>query len=56
MPEYRCCSCKYAENDYEEYYGGYKRYFICGCMKDEEPDEFNECEEYEEDRSWYEDW
>lgn len=40
MPEYRCCSCRYAENDYEEYYGGYKRYFICGCMKNEEPDEF----------------
>ena len=41
-----CTKCCHAQWDYEEFYGTTKkRYFVCGCKKDEEPEE---CEEYEE--------
>ena len=49
-----CERCKYAEFDYEEYYGGYRKYFVCGCRKDLDYFEDNECEEYSEDLSYYE--
>ena len=49
-----CNRCKYAEFDYEEYYGGYRKYFVCGCLKDLDYFEDNECEEYAEDLSYYE--
>ena len=29
-----CETCKYAEWDYEEYFGGGRQYFVCGCKKD----------------------
>lgn len=29
-----CTECKYAEYDYEEYYGTrQKQWFVCGCKK-----------------------
>lgn len=56
LEKWKCTDCRYAETDYEEYYGGYKRYFICGCMKDWEPDKDGECEKYREDKSYYENW
>ena len=49
-----CNRCKYAETDYEEYYGGYRKYFVCGCLKNLNYFEDNECEEYSEDLSYYE--
>ena len=42
-----CTNCKYATWDYEEYYGGGKQYFVCGCNRDADL-EADECEEYEE--------
>jgi hypothetical protein len=42
-----CNTCGYALWDYEEYYGGAKRWFYDGCGKDLEPEE-GECEGYEE--------
>lgn len=29
-----CEECEHAERDYCEYYGGAKRWFICGCKAD----------------------
>lgn len=43
----KCEGCRNALIDYEEYYGGARRYFICGCDKDVEPDG-DDCEEYSE--------
>ena len=43
----KCNNCKYARFDYEEYYGGYKRWFFDGCVKDLEDDD-GECEGYED--------
>lgn len=40
-----CRRCRFAEWDYEEYYGGSKEWFVCGCIKDAESEE---CEEFEE--------
>ena len=46
-----CENCKYALYDFEDYYGGGKQYFVCGCKKDlPEPDEDGECESYKEYR------
>ena len=42
----RCASCKYALWDYEEYYGGKRRYFVDDCKWGETPET---CEQYEED-------
>ena len=44
--ECRCDDCKYAKYDYEEYYGGGKQYFICGCKKDGDVENSDECPEY----------
>ena len=43
----QCKSCQYAEWDYEEYYGDFRQYFVCGCKKDLTV-ENGECEEYKE--------
>ncbi len=40
-----CDDCKYAVWDYEEYYGGVKRWFFDHCFKDLDPDD--NCEGYE---------
>ena len=42
-----CRTCVHATWDFEEYYGGYRRYFVDGCLKDRYPDE---CNDYEEER------
>ena len=42
-----CTKCKHAEWDCEEYFGGGKQYFVCGCNRDADLDA-DECEEYEE--------
>ena len=42
-----CTKCKHAEWDCEEYYGGGREYFVCGCNRDADL-EADECEEYEE--------
>lgn len=47
--EMPCNTCGYAKWDYEEYYGGAKRWFFDGCMRDLEPD--TECDEYKEYRN-----
>ena len=41
-----CRSCKYALWDYEEYYGGKRRYFVDDCKWNETTET---CEQYEED-------
>lgn len=46
-----CNTCKYAECDYETYYGtSQKEWFVCGCKKDNDfpIDDDDECEDYEE--------
>lgn len=40
----QCTSCRHAEWDFEEYYGGGRQWFVCGCKKDEAPEE---CEAYD---------
>ena len=46
MEECKCNTCKFAVWDYEEYAGGYKRWFFDICMKD--LDDPEDCEKYEE--------
>lgn len=42
-----CEECKYAEWDYEEYYGTTKKqWFVCGCKLDNDPD-VEDCEGFE---------
>ena len=46
-----CRGCKHAIWDYEEYFGGMKRWFVESCKKDLDEfygDEDNDCEEYAE--------
>ena len=46
--EKNCGDCLYAVWDYEEYYGGSRRWFVVGCRKGlDEPDR-NGCEDWEE--------
>lgn len=46
----KCEQCKFAEWDYETYYGTTrKEWFICGCKKDVDYwEEHEDCEEFEE--------
>ena len=43
----RCEDCKYAVWDYEEYYGGAKRWFVDDCKKCNSDDD-GECDDFEE--------
>lgn len=44
-----CEECKYAEWDYEEYYGTTKKqWFVCGCKADCDPEDCDEFERREE--------
>lgn len=43
----KCDTCAYSKWDYEEYEGGYRRWFFDGCEKDLE-DGQDECEGYED--------
>lgn len=44
----RCISCKYAEWDYFEYYGGGRESFIESCKKchDMDTEDCDDCEDY----------
>ena len=42
-----CNDCIYARWDYEEYYGGARRWYMEECMMGRDPEE--ECESYERD-------
>lgn len=49
----KCKDCIYSDWDYEEYYGGYEKPFICGCKKDrEEFDSDIPCEAFKETRRY----
>lgn len=41
-----CSTCRFALWDYEEYYPHGVECFVCGCSKNEDPDECGD--EYEE--------
>ncbi|MBR3243037.1 MAG: hypothetical protein IKF90_10105 [Parasporobacterium sp.] len=42
----------FAKWDYEEYYGGSKEWFVEGCIKDADNENFD-CEEFEETAEKY---
>ena len=46
----RCEDCRYADWDYELYYGSNRKaWFVCGCLKAKDLDADGAgCEEYEE--------
>lgn len=43
-----CYDCKYADFDYEEYYGGYKQKIVVGCKAPSIEDMPEWCEERKE--------
>ena len=43
-----CSECVHSEIDYEEYYGGYRQYFVDGCAKGCDIENSGDCEEYKE--------
>lgn len=46
-----CKHCRFSELDYEEYYNSPdKQWFVCGCIKDLDAPESDDCEGYEETR------
>ena len=47
-----CRRCMFAKWDYEEYYGGSKEWFVEGCIKDADNENFD-CEEFEETAEKY---
>lgn len=50
-----CRNCKFADWDYEEYYGGTKQWFVCGCQKDLDIEDGDTCDGFEEEDE-EEDW
>ena len=46
-----CKHCRFSEWDYEEYYNSPdKQWFVCGCIKDLDAPESEDCDGYEETR------